>query len=770
MRAEVTMSEELRVLAPLLVATMGTCLVAGVGTLRQRLAAPLAVVSAALAFAATLAMPVGGQVDLPWAPTWGLRFSLEADGLARLYALLATGIGLVVLVYAAGYMPRHLAHSGQGQGRAVRLYSLILLFMTAMLGLVLAQDLVLLIIFWDLTAITSYYLIGFDHERDESRRAALTALLVTGISAILLIVAAVILIEHFQTAAIPELLMRAEPGYLVTAAGLLISVAALAKSAQVPLHFWLPRAMAAPTPVSAYLHSAAMVAAGVFLLGRMYPLLALSPLLLDGLIVLGFGSMAVGGALALAQVELKRLLAYSTVAQYGYVVVLLGLGELAAAAFYVIAHALIKSALFLAAGAVIEATGEDRLDRIGGLGRTLPGLALGSGLAAAGLAAFPLTVGFFKDEVFFAGTVAHGGVLPLLAVAGAALTFAYAWRFWGGIFAGTRQGSVRAIPMTLTAPVLVLGLLVGLAGLFPGPAAQLASSAGETMAGQPAPLSLGYHLDLRWPNLMALATWMLGTLAVLTASRWAFAPRALAALGNRYGPDHGMAALATGLIQMSRRLRVFEVRNLQQRIAMILISAAVLVGVTIVLAPPWPSFRIGRLPASDWPLFLFLLLAALSGLLATRSGGRLTLVLALSAVGYSMAAVFTFIGAPDVALVAVLIETTMTLLLLGVLSLLPRDATAPTDGREARLRNRRRAVGFLATGFAFVITWGVLSWPAPNATMARAHLELAPEAHAADVVTAILADFRGLDTLGEITVIAIALLGVLSLFVTRRST
>ncbi|WP_274517024.1 NADH-quinone oxidoreductase subunit 5 family protein, partial [Nitrolancea hollandica] len=383
---------------PLFLATLGTGLVAGAGTLRQRLAAPLAVATAALAFVATLVMPVGGRVDLHWAPTWGLWLSFEADGLARLYALLATGIGLVVLIYASGYMPLHLAHSGQRPERAVRLYSLILLFMTAMLGLVLSRDLVLLIIFWDLTAITSYFLIGFDQDRDESRRAALMALLVTGISAILLILAAVILTLHYQTAAIPELLARAEPSTLVTEAGMLIMVAALAKSAQVPLHFWLPRAMAAPTPVSAYLHSAAMVAAGVFLLGRMHPLFAMSPLLQEGLIVLGFGSMAVGGVLALAQVELKRLLAFSTIAQYGYVVVLLGLGEPAGAAFYVLAHALIKSALFLGAGAVTEATGEDRLDQIGGLGRALPGLAVGSGLAAAGLAALPLTVGFFKDE------------------------------------------------------------------------------------------------------------------------------------------------------------------------------------------------------------------------------------------------------------------------------------------------------------------------------------------------------------------------------------
>ncbi len=763
------MSEVLRVLAPLFIATLGTGLVAGVGALRQRSAAPLAVATAALAFVATLVMPDGGRVDLPWAPTWGLRLSVEADGLAQLYALLATGIGLVVLIYASGYMPRYLAHSGQRPERAVRLYSLILLFMTAMLGLVMSRDLVLLIIFWDLTAITSYYLIGFDQDRAESRRAALTALLVTVISAILLILAAVLLTMRFQTADIPEILARTEPGTLVIATGLLIMVAALAKSAQAPLHFWLPRAMAAPTPVSAYLHSAAMVAAGVFLLGRMHPLFAMSPFLQDALIVIGFGSMAIGGVLALAQMELKRLLAYSTIAQYGYVVVLLGIGETAGAAFYVLAHALIKSALFLSAGAVTEATGEDRLDRIGGLGRALPGLAIGSGLAAAGLAALPLTVGFFKDEVFFAGTVAYGGLLPVLAVAGAALTFVYAWRFWSGIFMGTRQGTVRSIPLTLTAPVLFLGFLVGLFGVHPGPAEQLASAAGGTAASHLAPLSLGYHLDLGWPNLMAIATWTLGTLAILTAALWAFVPRAFSALGERYGPERGLATLIARLIRLSRGLHAFDIRNLQQRIAMILVSAAILVGVTIVLAPPWPSFRVGRLPASEWPLFLFLILAALSGLLATRSAGRLTLVLALSAVGYSLAAVFTFIGAPDVALVAVLIETTMTLLLLGVLSLLPRAIAEPPAEREAGLRFRRRAVGFLATGFAFVITWGVLSWPAPDATMARAHLQLAPEAHAADVVTAILADFRGLDTLGEITVIVIALVGVLSLFVSRRS-
>lgn len=766
------MFETLRVLAPLILALLGTVLVAGLGALRPRLAPPLAVGVAALALAATLALPADGQVDLAWAPTWGLHLSFAADGLARLYALLATGIGLAILLYSVGYLPRHLAHGGHGPPRGVRFYALILLFMTAMLGLVMAQDLILLIVFWDLTAITSYFLIGFDAEEAESRRAALTALLVTGISAILLIAAGAILGMHFGTADIPTILSGATPGTLAAITGVLIAVAALAKSAQVPLHFWLPQAMAAPTPVSAYLHSAAMVAAGVFLLGRMHQLLALTPWLMDALVVGGFFSLAVGGVLALGQKELKRLLAYSTVSQYGYVVVLLGLGGpsgTAGAALYVLAHALMKSALFMTAGAVTEATGENELDRLGGLWRRMPALAVGSALAASGLAALPLTLGFFKDEVFFVAGLERGGVVPVLEVVGAALTFAYAWRFWGGIFTGPPRGETRPIPVTLTAPILILGFLTGVGGIVPGPGARVAEAAGATMAGVSAPLDLAYHLDPSGPTLMALAAWVLGLALVLTARSWAPLTRAIAAVSAEYGPQRIYDGALAALNWFSYRISFLEVRNLQQRTASILIAAAALVGVTIILAPPWPAFRVGRLPVDDWPLVLFLTLAALAALLATRTSGRLTLVLTLSAVGYSLAAVFTFFGAPSVALVAVLIETTMTLLLLGVLSLLPRDAAVPAQPLRGTALQRTRLVGLLAGGFAFVITWGVLSQPAPDPSVSRTLIELTPAAHAGSIVTAILADFRGLDTMGEITVIGIALLGVLTLFVGRRT-
>ncbi|HKP99822.1 MAG TPA: proton-conducting transporter membrane subunit, partial [Actinomycetes bacterium] len=389
-----------------------------------RAAGIAAVAVAVAAFVAVLGawLAGGGGFDIAWLPTWDARLAFRLDGLGALYALLATGIGVAVFTYATAYLPRHLTHEQRPQAEGRRFHALMTLFLVAMVGLATAQDLLLLFLFWDLTAIASYLLIGFDRQHREARLSALMALLVTGVSAVLLLVGILVLRAEYGTTSIPELLARVSAGPAVpavTLAGALIAVGALAKSAQAPLHFWLPRAMAAPTPVSAYLHSAAMVAAGVFLLSRLHPLLASSPVLLDGLLAVGVVSMAVGGLLALSEDHLKRLLAYSTIAQYGYVVTMLGVGGAAGAAaacFYVLAHALAKSALFMTSGAVTEATGGKALSEVGGLARAMPALAAGSGLAAAGLAALPLTIGFFKDELFFKAAAGRGPWLAVVAV------------------------------------------------------------------------------------------------------------------------------------------------------------------------------------------------------------------------------------------------------------------------------------------------------------------------------------------------------------------
>ena len=737
----------------------------------------LSLVTAGVGFVATLVLwsRGGGSVDVAWAPSLDLRLAFELDGLAALYALLATGIGFLVFAYSLPYLPRHLAHEGRSRKDEPRFYGLLLLFLISMVGLVTAQDLILLFVFWDLTAVASYFLIGYDRHRPDARSAALMALLVTGVSAVLLLVAAVLLYDAYGTFALPELFERAEPGPLVTTAAALVAIAGLAKSAQVPFHFWLPRAMVAPTPVSAYLHSAAMVAAGVFLVGRFYPLIQTSGLLLDVLLGVGIASMAVGGLLALTRDVMKHVLAYSTIAQYGYVVFLYGLGGPAAAvaaAFYVLAHALMKSTLFLTAGAAAEATGSAKLSGAGGLARTHPFLAAGSGAAAAGLAALPLTAGFFKDELFFAAALERGSPAAVVAVLAAALTLAYVGRFWTAIFLGPSRSERRPVPRLLVAPVVLLGALVVLGGIVVEPLSRLAVAAGEATFGGETPAAPAYHLDARAENLMAIATYSLGIALLLTRRAWRPAALAGARLGARLGPERWYALGLAGLNGLSDRVHDFEVRDLRTRLSAVLVPAGALVALGVWATPTSNAYAVGAIASDDVALVLVLAVAAVAAVATAVTRLHLTLVLVLSALGFSLAVVYAFFGAPDVALVAVLVETIFALLFLGVFALVParvlrREALLPTTGSR---RWRDPLVGLLSGGIAFVVVWGALSRPAPAASVAAQHTRLAPEAHGSDVVTVILADFRGLDTLGEITVLAVALVGIATLLRRGRLT
>ena len=763
------------VLLPLIIALCAAPLAAAIGTARPRAVAPMAVALAALTCGATLWgwARGGGTVSVPWAPSWGLALTFTLDGLAALYALLATGIGVAVLIYAARYIPLHLHHQGRPAADEMRFHTLILLFMGAMVGLVMAQDLLLLFLFWDLTAIASYYLIGYDRQRPEARASALMALLVTGVSAVCMLIGFLMLGARHGTFALPAIIRLATSGAGHTAALALIAFGALVKSAQVPFHFWLPRAMAAPTPVSAYLHSAAMVAAGVFLLGRVYPLLRLAPALLDALFAVGLLSMLVASTLALTRERLKPLLAYSTIAQYGYVVVMLSLGTgagVVGATFYVLAHALAKSALFLTAGAVTEATGEDELAKLGGLAGRLPVLAAASGVAAAGLGALPLTIGFFKDELFFAAALERGPLVAGLAVLGAALTLAYVWHFWSSVFLGPRRGEAGPLPPALVAPVVVLAALVLLGGVVVAPASDLAAAAGTVSFADLAAKTPAYHLDARPENLMALATYGLGVVVIVSRRRWAGLAAAWARLGERVGPERLYRATLAGLNRFSRALFAAEVRDLRGRVATVLVPAAFLVAAGLVATPTAGAYRIGLIHPADLPLIGALLLTALGALTTMVPRSHLTLALALSSVGYSLAAAFAFFGAPNVALIMVLVETIVTILVLGVLALFPPEVLRrERTRREPRsLRLRDLAVGTTAALFALATTWGTLSQPSLAGGVAREHLRLAPEAHARNAVTAILADFRGLDTLGEITVIWIAFIGLMALLAGRR--
>lgn len=743
-----------------------------IGRIRPRAAGLLACGISAAAFVAVWRLRAlgGAHLILEWAPSWGLRLDLTLDGLGAAYALTATGIGFVVLVYSTRYMPAHLEAEGQPARDVARFYALMLLFMAAMVGLVVARELYAIVVFWDLTAVVSFLLIGTGRVTRESMRAASTAVVVTAGSAVLLLVAAVLL--HVQTGStlLDEVRARADGGPLLTAAAICIVIAGLAKSAQVPLHFWLPRAMVAPTPVSAYLHSAAMVAAGVFLLSRFHPILALTDGARPLMLAIGAASIVTGSVLALFADEIKRVLAYSTIAQYGYVMVLLGFGGpsgASAAVFYVLAHALVKSALFLTAGAAIEALhGRSRLSEAGGLARHLPGLAVASAVAAAGLSALPPTVGFFKDELFFKAALEHGPIAAGGAVATATLTFAYTWRWWIGIFLGPARHELHRPPALLTAVVAALAALTTAAGLFPGVLASLAQDGAGVIVRADVHVDAAWHADWRAEYGMALTAIALGALLLAAVRRGGPAHAGLLRLG-RAGPDAIYAHATCGLARLSDYLHDVEVRDLRDRLSAVLVPGSILLLTAISLRPLEHGFRAGPVAASDIPLVCAVAVATLAAVAATRPTRHLSLVVALSTVSFSMAIVFALFGAPDVALVAVLIQTVVTLLLVVVISLFPQEVSRRAAQTSRTTPGRFTAITGLASAAMFAMTWAILSWPAHTATPDR-YVQLAPEAHAGDAVTAVLADFRGLDTMGEATVVAIALVGVATLLRAAR--
>ncbi|CAA9566129.1 MAG: Na(+) H(+) antiporter subunit A / Na(+) H(+) antiporter subunit B [uncultured Thermomicrobiales bacterium] len=770
----------------LLVALLAPLAAFAGGRIRPGLAAPVGGGMALVAFAITIwgaALSDPDRVSVTWAGSWDLRFTFVLDGLAVVFALLATGIGALVTAYSARYIPLHLHHEHRDERDVVPFLFYLLLFMAAMVGLVMAQDTIALFLFWDLTAVASFFLIGYDRNA-RSVQAALTAIVITGVTAILILIGVIMLHDRYGSWDLPTIIAAVGedglPGGTITLAVALILAGGLAKSAQVPFHFWLPQAMAAPTPVSSYLHSAAMVAAGVFLVGRFYPLAEQSDLLLWALRVVGLASMVVGGLVALTRRHLKQILAWSTISQYGYVVLLFGLGGdygVAGACFYVMAHGLAKCALFLTAGSVIEAAGTSYLDEVGGLARRLPLLAVASLAAAATIVALPLTLGFFKDELFFAAAVETGPFWVAASVGGAALTFAYIGRFWLGIFIRHpergRTAQLHPLSGLLVWPIVVLGALGVAGGLFPGPITGLANEAATVARNATAAIDVetAYHLDTRPENLMALAAWAIGIVLIVSERLWQPAVRAFSRLGDIAGPERIYDGTLDRLNHWSDFVRQFEVRDLRSRVASILAPAGVLVAIGLIASDPTNNaFRVGSVSGGDLLPLLMMIATVIAALTSTLARDHFALALVLSGVGFSLACVYAFSDAPNVALVAVLIETVFTVLFIATLVLLPRwvlrDVNQEPDDHD---HNGRDAfIGVIAGLLALLVVWSTLSQSSVFTSVGDEFVAQTPDAHGGNVVSVILADFRGLDTLGEITVIGIALLGIAGLLYRGR--
>lgn len=701
----------------------------------------------------------------PWVSGLGVGLDLRLDGLALVFALLITGIGSLVVLYAGAYLG--------DPGQAGRFLLFLLAFMASMLGVVLADGVITLFVFWELTSVTSWLLIGFDHEKAESRRAALQALLVTALGGVALLAGLLLLGAAGGSMRLSELEGARSAilsSGLYEAILVLVLLGAATKSAQFPFHFWLPNAMAAPTPASAYLHSSTMVKAGVYLLARLSPTLGATELFTLTVTSLGAATFVLGAVLAAPQTKLKRLLAYSTVSSLGLLVMLLGVGTQAAvvaAGAYLVAHALFKAALFLVAGAVDHETGERDVEKLGGLRSAMPITAAAAGLAALSMAGIPPLLGFVAKEVVYeAALPAPGGVLVIgLSVVANALLLLVAFESGVRPFVGALRETPRK-PHEAPAALSVGPVLLGAAGLALGMAPALASSLfvdgfvasvhGEA-PGKPLSLWHGFTPAL---GLSAL-TVVIGLAAVALRATLRRAGRDLAAAA-RFGPERAWDALWSALLSIARaQTDLLQGRRLRHGLALTaLASGAFVVSGLLAGGLRLPPIDVVSAPLAEWALGGLLVLGCVAALLARTA---LAAVAVLGIIGTLVTLVFARFSAPDLAVTQFVIETLTVILFVLVLFHLPNYARLSRP--STRLRD-----GLLATSFGVVMTLLALSVGSlrrDDSITRFLAAESVPGGHGRNVVNVILVDFRALDTLGEITVLGVAAVGAFALLKLR---
>jgi multicomponent Na+:H+ antiporter subunit A len=711
----------------------------------------------------------GGRVysdRLTWVAQLDLAFDFRVDGLAATMTLIIAGVGLLVLWYTHGYFATNTPTVG-------RLAGLLVLFAGAMVGLVQSNNFYTFFTFWELTSVTSFLLIGIQHTQARARAAALHALVVTGAGGLALLAGFVLVNTETGASTFTQLSDAATPtGTLITVATVLLLLGAFTKSAQYPFHSWLPSAMAAPTPVSAYLHSATMVTAGVYLVARLAPVFATTSLWRPLVFVVGSVTVVAGGLRAIKQDDAKLMLALGTVSQLGFMIVLFGAGTSAAATagwLLLVAQALFKASLFMVVGLLDRLTGTRDLQQIPVLGREWRWIEVTALVAAATMAGVPLTAGFIAKEADFESLAdaRFGGHWWLLVVVviGSVLTAAYSARFWWCAFVAPRRraradrdGHAPVVPgpsssFGTPAALLAVGCLV--LGLAPGSEDSLVSASIKGLYARAHSVHLaiwhGVNLELVL-SVLALGS---GILVFALYNRWRGAPRPRLHLpvGERayFGTLRGIAWVShrvTGVVQ-NGSLPVYA--------GVILTTAMALPAWVLVTRWDWNGWptAIGRI--GFLPIVGFLVVAALGAAVVRR---RFAAALFLGAAGYAMAALFVAYGAPDLALTQVTVETLSTVVFVLVLRRLPGQF-------ERQSTSRRRVVRALIAGFVgavvFVFAIAASRDPMPASVSHEMVERSVPDGHGRNVVNVILVDFRGLDTLGEITVLAVAAIGAAAL-------
>ncbi|GAB3065757.1 monovalent cation/H+ antiporter subunit A [Stenotrophomonas tumulicola] len=732
-------------------------------------AAPLA----GLAILATLTPAVlDGQVlrsSGQWLPQIGLDFTLRVDGLAWMFAGMVLGIGALVVLYARYYL--------SSQDNAHRFYCYLLLFMGAMLGMVLSGNLLLLMIFWELTSISSFLLIGFWSHRQDAREGARMALVITGGGGLALLGGVLLIgriVGSYDLDAVLAAGEQIRASALYPYALLLVLAGIFTKSAQFPFHFWLPHAMAAPTPVSAYLHSATMVKAGVFLLARLHPVLAGSDLFFYTVSGIGALTLLIGAWNAIFQHDLKGLLAYSTISHLGLITMLFGLSTpmaVVAGVFHILNHATFKASLFMAAGIIDHETGTRDMRRLGGLRKLMPFTSLLAIIASLAMAGIPLLNGFLSKEMLFAEALVTEGPQPMrVAMSIAALLagvfgVAYSLRFVHDTFFGKGPHDLDRVPHEpprwMKVPVEILVVACVAVGIAPAItiAPVLHASAASILGAQMPEYSLSIWHGFNLPLAMSAAG-VLGGIALYFGLRRLIDLYAVQNIATGRNVFHRQLDLLSALAQ---RLTAAIANGSLQRMLLGLVVVAVIVGAAPWLAAPaWPNWPSPQpIPLLGWALWAVMMACAMATLRMYKQ--RLLAVLLVGGVGLMVALTFVFLSAPDLALTQLLVEmVTLVLMLLGM-NYLP--AQSVTERSRAR-KYRDAAIALVAGVGIAALAYTAMTLP-PNTMAGELLARALPEAYGSNVVNVILVDFRGFDTFGEITVFGIAALVVHAML--RRS-
>jgi multicomponent K+:H+ antiporter subunit A len=765
---------------------LGAVLLACVRNEQSRLAAWLAGLAAVLGCVVLgmLAPAVfGGEVlrwSVEWLPALGLRFGFRMDGLALMFAMLVLGIGALVVLYAAYYL--------DPKDPPARFFSFLLLFMGAMLGVVLADNLILLVVFWELTSLSSFLLIGYWHadplKGKDARQGARMALTITGAGGLCLLAGALLIGNIVGSTDLDTVLASGDlirDHALYEVALVLVLLGAFTKSAQFPFHFWLPHAMAAPTPVSAYLHSATMVKAGVFLLARLYPALGGSEPWFWIVSLTGLATLVLGAYMALFKHDLKGLLAYSTISHLGLITLLFGLDEplaVVAGVFHILNHATFKASLFMAAGIIDHETGSRDMRQLNGLWKYMPITGILAMVASAAMAGVPLMNGFLSKEMFFAEVVTKQSylvmewLLPLGATTAAAFSVAYSLRFIHDVFFnGEPVGLTRTPhepPYFMRLPIELLVLLCLAVGLMPNAVigGLLAVAAKATLLGSVLGELPHYQLAL-WhgfnlPLLMSAVALVGGTAIYFGLQRRVnlHTLERVPAAPKRGGQDWFVIALNRGLARATRTTLRLQTGQLQYYLLVLVLFA--------VAAGSWPflnawvhgAAQAGPSVQSPEVGFTFVavwcigMVAAVGAVMVYQQ--RVLALLLVGAVGLVVSLAFVYFSAPDLALTQLLVEVATVILMMLALRWLPAQSPAPPEDTRWR-RGRDAAVAIAAgTGLA-ALAYMVLGRPFDSISpyfLANA----VALGGGANVVNVIIVDFRGFDTLGEITVMGIAAL------------